>query len=75
MKTTERVLKVWPLGWGEATDEPSSHPDVPSPAREDAHPTSDTPLLGAYSNAVTTAAEQVGPSVVKCVNVAEVRKI
>ena len=49
MKTTERDLKVFPpslgfgaarpLGWGEATDEPSSRPDMPSPAREDARPT------------------------------------
>jgi S1-C subfamily serine protease len=51
-------------GWGEANDEPK-------PAREDARPTNSTDantearLLDAYSNAVTTAAEAVSPSVVK----------
>ena len=64
MKTTEKDLTVLPLGWGQATDEPS-------PAREDARPTNSTNvptdalLLDAYSNAVTGAAEQVSPSVVK----------
>lgn len=69
MKTTERNLTVLPLGWGEATDEPSSQPSGQSgQAREDARPTNPTnngPLLDAYSDAVTTAAEAVSPSVVK----------
>jgi len=68
MKTTERDLTVLPVlnGWGEATDEPSSQPSNQSgQAREDARPTNDGPLLDAYSNAVTTAAEAVSPSVVK----------
>jgi S1-C subfamily serine protease len=68
MKTTEKNLTVFPLGWGEATDEPSPRPAAPSPAREDARPTTPTndgPLLDAYSDAVTTAAEAVSPSVVK----------
>src|SRR5262245_11994936 len=66
MKTTETNLNIRPAGWGEATDEPSSHqPDLPNAAREDARPTNDGPLLDAYSDAVTTAAEAVSPSVVK----------
>ena len=39
-------------GWGEATDEPK-------PAREDARPTNDGPLLDAYSDAVTRAADTI----------------
>ncbi len=60
MKVEEKVFEVSPVldGWGKATDEPK-------PAREDARPTNDAPLLDAYSNAVTTAAEAVSPSVVK----------
>lgn len=66
MKTTEKDLPMLPLGWDEATDEPSSQPSHQSrPAREDARPTNDAPLLDAYSNAVTTAAAAVSPSVVK----------
>jgi S1-C subfamily serine protease len=68
MKTTEKDLTVLPVlnGWGETADEPSSQSSHQShPAREDARPTNDGPLLDAYSNAVTTAAETVSPSVVK----------
>ena len=71
MKTTEPNFNVSPVlnGWGEATDEPSSQPSgQSSQAREDARPTNptdDEPLLDAYSNAVTTAADAVSPSVVK----------
>jgi S1-C subfamily serine protease len=68
MKTTETNFNVKPAGWGEATDKPSPRPDTPSKAREDARPTTpanDGPLLDAYSDAVTTAAEAVSPSVVK----------
>lgn len=68
MKTTEKDLTVLPLGWGEATDEPSPRPDAPNAARADARPTdptNDGPLLDAYSDAVTTAAKAVSPSVVK----------
>lgn len=71
MKTTERDFNLSPVlnGWGEATDEPSSQPSGQSgQAREDArptNPTNDAPLLDAYSNAVTTAADAVSPSVVK----------
>lgn len=71
MKTTERDLKVLPVL--NEVDDLGGTPQ--GAAREDAHPTSDAPLLDAYSNAVITAAEQVSPSVVKCVNVAEVGKI
>lgn len=65
MKTTETNFNVRSAGWDEATDAPSPRPDAPSPAREDARPTNDGPLLDAYSDAVTTAAEAVSPSVVK----------
>jgi S1-C subfamily serine protease len=77
MKTTERDLAVLPV-WNEAGENPevgSSRCDdrtaqraVPTNAHEDArptNPTNDAPLLDAYSNAVTTAADAVSPSVVK----------
>ena len=59
MKTTEKDLTVLPAwneagAWNGQTAAPSA-----------LHPGGDATLLDAYSNAVTSAAEQVSPSVVK----------
>jgi S1-C subfamily serine protease len=69
MKTAEKDFELLPIleanqAAGEADDVESSL-RLEKPAREDARPTNDAPLLDAYSNAVTTATEQVSPSVVK----------
>jgi S1-C subfamily serine protease len=71
MKTTERDLKVFPPspGFGVARPVLNEVDDLggtpQGAAREDARPSNDGQLLDAYSDAVTTAAEQVSPSVVK----------
>ena len=61
MKTTERELMLLPVLNG--VDDVGGPPQ--GAAREDARPTNDGALLDAYSDAVTTAAEAVSPSVVK----------
>jgi S1-C subfamily serine protease len=67
MKITERDLAVLSVlnGLGEADEPSSQQSNPPNPAHEDARPTDDAALLDAYSDAVTTAAEEVSPSVVK----------
>ncbi|HEX5218695.1 MAG TPA: trypsin-like peptidase domain-containing protein [Verrucomicrobiae bacterium] len=61
MKTTERELAVLPVLNG--VDDLGG--PTQGAAREDVRPTNDGAFLDAYSDAVTTAAEAVSPSVVK----------